>query len=58
VGWFYFFCLVGAGKADVRKVILVSRSARRQALIQVLGYPVVRTYFTIGSISIMIYTTI
>jgi hypothetical protein len=58
VGWFYFFCLVGAGKADVRKVILVSRSLRRQALIRVLGYPVVRTYFTIGSISIMIYTTI
>jgi hypothetical protein len=40
VGWFYFFCLVGAGKAEVRKVILVSRSPRRQALIRVLGYPV------------------
>ena len=40
MGWFYFFCLVGAGKADVRKVILVSRSPRRQALIRVLGYPV------------------
>ena len=38
MGWFYFFCLVGAGKADVRKV--VSRSSRRQALIRVLGYPV------------------
>ena len=31
---------MGAGKADVRKVILVSRSPRRQALIRVLGYPV------------------
>lgn len=40
MGWFYFFCLVGAGKAEVRKVILVSRSPRRQALIRVLGYPV------------------
>jgi septum formation protein len=40
VGWFYFFCLVGAGKADVRKVILVSRSPRRQALIRVLGHVV------------------
>lgn len=40
MSWFYFFCLVGAGKADVRKVILVSRSPRRQALIRVLGYPV------------------
>ena len=40
MGWFYFFCLVGAGKADVRKVILVSRSLRRQALTRVLGYPV------------------
>jgi len=40
VGWFYFFCLVGAGKADVRKVILVLRSPRRQALTRVLGYPV------------------
>jgi len=38
VGWFSFFCLVGAGKADVRKVM--SRSPRRQALIRVLGYPV------------------
>ena len=40
MGWFYFFCFVGAGKADVRKVILVLGSPRRQALIQVLGCPV------------------